>query len=279
MRRNFASLTLLLLLAAPLAAAPAFACRTAKSARELAVCADARLAAGDREMAAAWQSAAAHLDADTAKQLREDQKKFLAGLDDGFASAVWGKTGAPQGAALHAAIAQLRWGAAADPFAALAAQMRERIAFLRNLAPATAVTGLWKNHDAELSITAAPLAASTATAFEGTDEGRYDVSFGLTSYGAAKYHCHFTAKFQAAAHGLVATAVRNTDPGAGADIAGKLLIAHGAGRTLTLTETPPDQTTGADPVHVCPRAPALTGPLFHTGLTADQAFRLKPDAD
>jgi hypothetical protein len=276
-------LVLLLLLTppltAPLGAEPSFACRTAKTARELAVCADARLAAGDRELAAAWQAALARLDAETAKVLRDDQKKFLVGLDEGFDSDIWGKAGAPEGAALRAAVAQLRWGADADPFAALQAQMRERIAFLRALAPAAAVTGLWKNRDAELLIAAAPLAAPTATTFEGTDEGRYGVRFGLTSYGFDKYHCHFTAKFQAAATGLLAPGARNTDPEVAADIAGTLRIGRGAGATLTLTDTPPAKTAGADPAYVCPRAPALTGPLFHTGLTADQAFRLKPDTD
>ena len=50
-------LTLLLApaFAAPAAAAePSFDCRTAKTARELAICNDAKLAAADRELAAAW---------------------------------------------------------------------------------------------------------------------------------------------------------------------------------------------------------------------------------
>ena len=47
-------------LATPLAAAElSFDCRTARTARELATCADARIAAVDRELAAAWQNAIA----------------------------------------------------------------------------------------------------------------------------------------------------------------------------------------------------------------------------
>ena len=58
-------LTLLLAPAfvAPAAAAePSFDCRTAKTARELATCGDARLAAADRELATAWREAIARLD-------------------------------------------------------------------------------------------------------------------------------------------------------------------------------------------------------------------------
>ena len=48
-----------------------FDCRTARTARELATCADARIAAADRELAAAWQNAIAPLDPATVKALRE----------------------------------------------------------------------------------------------------------------------------------------------------------------------------------------------------------------
>ena len=80
-------LTLLLApaFAAPAAAAePSFDCRTAKTARELAICNDAKLAAADRELAAAWREAIARFDSVTAKALREDQQKFLSDIDDGF---------------------------------------------------------------------------------------------------------------------------------------------------------------------------------------------------
>jgi len=93
MLRTAVPLALLLLLAprlaAPLAAEPSFDCHTAKTARELATCADARIATADRELAAAWQHAIAGLDPATAKALRADQKKFLENLDTGFEAVQW----------------------------------------------------------------------------------------------------------------------------------------------------------------------------------------------
>jgi uncharacterized protein len=85
MLRTVVPLALLLLfapsLATPLAAEPSFDCRTARTARELATCADATIAAADRELAAAWQNAIAPLDPATVKALRADQKKFLEDLE------------------------------------------------------------------------------------------------------------------------------------------------------------------------------------------------------
>jgi hypothetical protein len=64
-------------LATPLAAAESsFDCRTARTARELATCADARIAAVDRELAAAWQNAIAPLDPATVKALREPSEEI-----------------------------------------------------------------------------------------------------------------------------------------------------------------------------------------------------------
>ena len=48
--------------------------------------------------------------------------------------------------------------------------------------------------------------------------------------------------------------------------------------TLTVAQASPGDGPSSDQHWVCPRQPALTGPLFHTGLKADQAVRLKPDA-
>jgi uncharacterized protein len=64
MLSNAAPLTLLFLLLPALAprfaaAEPSFDCRTATTARELATCADVRIAAADRGLAAAWQNAIA----------------------------------------------------------------------------------------------------------------------------------------------------------------------------------------------------------------------------
>src|SRR5580693_3042189 len=178
-------LTLLLAPAftAPAAAAePSFDCRTAKTARELATCNDAKLAAVDCELAAAWREAIGRLDPVTAKALREDQRKFLSDIDDGFDAELWGKQDRPEGKELRTQVAQLRRGGDDDALAALEAQLRERIAFLRNLTPAASVTGLWKNHDSEFLVAAG-------------DNGRYRATYGNNSFGWAKYQCHFTADF------------------------------------------------------------------------------------
>ena len=192
MLRTVVPLALLLLassLAAPLAAAePSFDCRTARTARELATCADARIAAADRELAAAWQHAIASLDPAAVKALRADQKKFLEDLDSGFEGEVWGKQSPPEGRELRAQ--RLRRGGDFDALADLEAQLRERLAFLRDLTPATSYAGLWKNHDSELWLAA-----------DG-GEAHYRATFGMTTFGWGKYHCHFTAAFAAADRGF-----------------------------------------------------------------------------
>jgi uncharacterized protein YecT (DUF1311 family) len=274
-----------MLLLAPTFVAPAFAgelsfaCRMTKTARAMVTCADPQLAATDIDVEAAYESTLARVDAETTSALREDQRKFLADLDRGFESSVWGEAETPRGAALRTAVAQLRRGADGDPLAALEAQMRERIAFLRSLAPPTSVTGLWKNNNAELLILHVDpdLAAQTRSAKAGVsfgddDRGHYEVTFGMATYGFAQDHCHFTAAFRASADGLHAPSAHNADAGVGQDIAGKLVIARAGPMAVKITQALRD---GGE--WVCPRLPALTGPLFHTSLKADQALRLKPD--
>jgi uncharacterized protein YecT (DUF1311 family) len=222
MLRTAVPLALLLLLARSLAAPPAaaepsFDCRTARTARELATCADARIAAADRELAAAWQNAIAGPDPATVKALRADQKKFLEDLDSGFEGEVWGKQSPPEGKELRAQIARLRRGGDFDVLADLEAQLRERLAFLRNLTPATSYAGLWKNHDSELWLAAAG------------GEAHYRATFGTTTFGWAKYHCHFTAAFAAADKGFAAAAAHNTDPEGGRGY--REQAAHGAFRS------------------------------------------------
>jgi hypothetical protein len=286
MLRSLAPIALLISLVAPLSAGDlSFACRMEKTARGMATCANPELAAIDLDVQAAFESTFAHVDAETASALREDQKKYFADLDRGFESSVWGKAEPPRGAALRDAIAQMRRGADGDPLSALDAQMRERITFLRSLATPTSVVGLWKNNNAELLIahvdpdlTAPARSAKAGMNFGDDDRGHYDATFGMVVYGFAQDQCHFTAIFRAAPEGLRASGVHDTDPGGEQDIAGKLLIARMTPMALTLTQPFPDGAPSADQHRVCPREPALTGPLFHTGLKADQAFRLKPEA-
>ena len=271
---------------APLAAGDlSFACRMAKTARTMATCADPQLAAADIDLGAAYESTLARADAETTTALRDDQRKFLANLDRGFESSVWGKAAPPNGAALRAAVTQMRRGVDGDPLAALEAQMRERIAFLRNLTPPKSVTGLWKNNNAELLIvhvdpdlTTQAKSTKAGVNFGDDDRGHYEVTFGMAVYGFARDRCHFTAAFRASADGLHAPGAHDTDPEVDQDIAGKLVIARAGPMALTLTQTSLDGAPSSDQHRICPRLPALTGPLFHTGLEADQALRLKPDA-
>jgi uncharacterized protein YecT (DUF1311 family) len=267
MLRNAAPLTLLFLLLPALAprfaaAEPSFDCRTATTARELATCADVRIAAADRGLAAAWQNAIAHVDPATVKALRADQKKFLEELDNGFEGDVWGKRGPPEGKELRAQIARMRRGDDFDALADLEAQLNQRIAFLRNLTPATSYAGLWKNHDSELLITAAG------------DGARDRAMFGMTTFGWAKYQCHFTAEFAASEKGLAASAAHNTD--LDEDSASTLFMAR-SGAMLTLTEEFPGNAGDANLPRICPHGADFRDPLFHTGLEPEQAYRLKPD--
>jgi uncharacterized protein YecT (DUF1311 family) len=246
------------------AAEPSFDCRTAKTARELATCNDAKLAAADRELAARWHEAIARLDAVTAKALREDQRKFLSDIDDGFDAELWGKQDRPEGKELHAQVAQLRRGGDYDILAALEAQLRERTAFLRNLTPAASFTGLWKNHDSELLVAA-------------SDNGRYRATYGNKSFGWTKYQCHFTADFGtsgAADKGLAAPAAHNADLDENTT---STLFMTRNGPTLTLSEEFPDNVGDAPLPRICPHGGDFREPFFHTGLRADDARRLKPD--
>ena len=120
-------------------------------------------------------------------------------------------------------------------------------------ARAYALAGLWKNADAELWIAAG-------------ENGSYQVTFGLTSYGFEKYSGAFTASGET----LASSAAHNTDLD---DVEGNIRIVR-TGQTLTVTQDGPNKS-GAP--RICPRVPALTGPMFHTGLTADQAYRLTAD--
>ena len=250
---------------APAAAAdPSFDCRTAKTARELATCGDAKLAAADRELAAAWRDAIARLDPVTAKVLREDQRKFLSDIDDGFDAELWGKQDRPEGKELRAQVAQLRRSGDYDALADLEAQLRERIAFLRNLTPAASFTGLWKNHDSELLVAAG-------------DNGGHRATYGHNSFGWAKYQCHFSAEFGtsgAADKGLAAPAAHNTDLDENT-VSTLFMTRNGA--TLTLSEEFPDNVGDAPLPRICPRGGDFADPFFHTGLRANDARRLKPD--
>jgi hypothetical protein len=169
--------------------------------------------------------------------------------------------GPPEGKELRAQIARMRRGGDFNALADLEAQLNERIAFLRNATPATSYAGLWKNHDSELLITPA-------------GDVRYRAMFGMTTFGWAKYQCHFTAEFAASEKGLAASAAHNTD--LDEDSASTLFMAR-SGAMLTLTENFPDNAGDANLPRICPHGADFRDSLFHTGLKPKQAYRLKPD--
>ena len=252
------------------AAQPSFDCATVQTPREVAVCSDAGLAAADRDMTAAWQAAIAHLDGATAKALRKDQENFITDLDYGFVGTVWLKEEPPKGRALREAIARIKRSTdpgQPDALTQLGAQIRQRTAFLRALAPADPAApyaGLWKNNDTELLA-------------EPAGDGAYDVTYGMSAYGWSKYYCHFTAHFMAAGIDLLAKSAHPTDGDSNGDVATNLRLARN-GATLVLDDDP-NASNGDKPITPCPHHPNLNAPLFHTGLRAEQGHHLDPDTD
>lgn len=249
------------------AAAPSFDCRSAATAREVAACSDAALAQADRDLDAAWRAAIAKLekvaDKATADKLRDDQRLFLQGLNDGFDAELFGKAGPPDNNELRARVLALRRDGDDNALAGLEAQLRERTAFLQALSPAASYAGLWKSADAEMLIV------------PGAD-GRFQVSFGTTTYGWFKYHCHFTGDdFQETARGLTAERAHNSDPEIDDDVVSMLIVAR-AGNTATLQEIAPENSDPAVPHRICPREPGFGETLFHTGLKESDARRLDP---
>ena len=191
--------------------------------------------------------------------------KFLSDIDDGFDAELWGKQDRPEGKELRAQVAQLRRGGDYDALAALEAQLRERIAFLRNLTPTASFTGLWKNHD-----------------FGNFGRGRRQrplphglrqQQFRLGEISVPLHRRLRRGTSGAADKGLAAPAAHNTD--VDENTASTLLMTRNDA-TLTLSENfrtmPATRRCRASP-----HGGDFREPFFHTGLRADDARRLKPD--
>ena len=215
----------------------------ARTARELATCADARIAAADRELAA-WQHGC---DPATVKALRADQKKFLEDLDSGFEGEVWGKQSrrGKVARADRAPAPRRRLRCAGD----LEAQLRERLAFLRDPTPATSYAGLGRT------------TISLWVAADG-GEAHYRATFGMTTFGCGKYHCHFTAAFAAADKGFAAMAAHNTDPEVDEDTASRLSMTR-SGAILVLTEEIRQCGRGEAPAHLPARRRLCRSAVSH----------------
>jgi len=221
------------------------------------------------------------LDATTAKALRDDQRQFISAIDDGFDNQLWGKAGPPDSASeRRKAVAALRRGPdddtpETDALPTLEAQLNQRAAFLKALTPASAAApfaGLWKNFGGELLIEPSVMAAARSA----PDNNAFRVTLGVASFGFAKYQCHFAGVFKLTGDALLAQSAHNND--LDEDIIDNLRIRRD-GSTVTIDDDVPHQAKGDDPYTICPRVPNLTGPLFHTSLSAAQGHHLKPEDD
>jgi hypothetical protein len=245
-------------LCAPCAvAAPSFDCKTAESARELAVCRDKRLAAAYRALDKAYRAASTHAVAATREALKHDQEEFLNALDFGFPASIWWKT-EPSSEQMRKDIWALKRGGKKDPLADLEAQLNERVLFLRSLSAPDGFAGLWKNFDTELLI---------------SPEGdHFLVTYGTYTYGNwSKYECHYTAKFILDGQVLRTERAHNIDRWSNEDVDSHLVIRK-AGQMLEL------EYGSESPEPVCVRKTTPSAPLFHTKLRPENAQRLKPRA-
>ncbi|WP_162792302.1 lysozyme inhibitor LprI family protein [Novosphingobium sp. P6W] len=115
-----------------MAAAPSFDCRKASSHNEKLICANAGLAALDRQIAERYRTLLTQLDSASAKLLKQDQQWFMAGGDDTYM----------------------------DPRSAkdLADTLRRCLAFLNaiRLSPPAGVIGKWRNVTGEIEIRRSP---------------------------------------------------------------------------------------------------------------------------
>jgi uncharacterized protein YecT (DUF1311 family) len=245
-------------LCAPCAvAAPSFDCKTAESARELAVCRDKRLAAADWALDKAYRAASTHAVAATREALKHDQEEFLNAIDFGFAASIWWKS-EPSSEQMRKDIWALKRGGKKDPLADLEAQLNERVLFLRSLSAPDGFAGLWKNFDTELLI---------------IPEGdRFLVTYGTYTYGNwSKYDCNYTAKFILDGQILRAKRIHVTGPWIKEEVDSHLVIRK-AGHVLEL------KYGSESPEPVCVRNTTPSAPLFHTKLEPENALRLKPKA-
>lgn len=115
---------------------PSFDCRKAKSVLEKTICADPKLAALDRRVAAEYAGALKRLDARSVADLRQDQRWFQGVLEIGLEH--------------DAGLAQK------DRIFDLPGTMEERVSFLSGLRPVPVGVwvGTWKNFVGEIEIQA-----------------------------------------------------------------------------------------------------------------------------
>lgn len=241
MRRRFLFLCLVLSATAPASAAerPSFDCRTARSAREVAVCMVPRLARGDRAVADAYAAAKARLSPAGRAALVEDQRRFVETIEFGFERDVFGKA---EPADVPATV---RRALKTEPrtFDDLAGILETRARYLAGTRPpAGRFDGLWYADDTSFDLERRP---------DGTYRGR----FYWEVYGYPRDHCGFTAVFRREGATLVAESQEGDDDFAQGE--GRLILAleHD---TLSLRNVAEDK-------RACGRDAELKRTLFRAG--------------
>lgn len=223
---------------------PSFDCATARTARELAVCALPSLAAADRSLARALRAAGARLGRADTESLAADQRAFLLRIDIGFDGRLWGKQEPPDLAGRRAEVRRIADGS--ETAQALREQMVLRALLLDAIDPRRGdFVGLFVSRNGHVEIGPAV-------------DGRHPVTLSIGSYGWEKYHCDFEASFARLGDRLIAEEVRNDEADRRVT---RLELAIDGARLRIVEETP---ETSSDP-HVgraCPRISPLGAPFF-----------------
>lgn len=247
---RLAILAVALLAAVPLAAAekPSFDCATAKTAREKIVCRDARLAAADRAMAAAYADARRLLPTALRAALQTDQSEFLTLLEGGFDAQIWFKGTIPDDpkqveADIRRTLAENR-----EAIDGLRAEIDDRTTMLRTLrGEVPGFVGRWKSARATLTI--APR--------------RYDihaVHYTHPSYGWPKYACDFDGKGRVEGDRLIVDFVEEEGPDA---LPRGHLVVTRSGAFLDIQEILDEGKSGDDRQYwICARTPEVKGRFF-----------------
>jgi hypothetical protein len=237
--------------AAVAAEKPSFDCATAKTAREKVVCRDARLAASDRAMAAAYGDARRLLPSDLRAPLAKDQAEFLRMLEAGFDAEIWFKANVPEDPKKVEADIRRTLAEGRDTIDALRAEIDDRTAMLRSIrGDVSDVVGRWKNARATLTV---------GPRLRGTHAVRYEAP----SYGWPKYACSFEGTGRLEGDRLIVEFA--PEEGSEALPRGRL-VATRTGPLLDILETVDEGKTGDERQYwICARSPEVKGRFLAVG--------------
>lgn len=237
--------------AANAAEKPSFDCATARTAREKVTCRDARLAAADRALTAAYADARRLLPRALAEPLRRDQAEFLRLLDTGFDAEIWFKGSVPEDPKTMEADIRRTLAEHHETIDALRTVIDDRTAMLRGLrAEAKGFVGRWKNARATLTV-------------EPRRNGTHAVHYTDPSYGWPKYACDFDGTGRVEGDRLIVDFVEEEGPDALPR--GRLVVTR-AGPLVDILETVDETKTGDDRQYwICARSPEVKGRFFAVG--------------